>query len=958
MGNIVNKQRTPRQFESGTTAFLIREVLPPGGSWKGLIRPRDDYSLANSNGEISCMKVKKCVLEHHPNLISVVERSLQPNGGPSRLDEFTLLSSPLHEITLEEDDKVSAGIPDSACYFSFFHPVDGFNKAVEKEGKGSDLSSLPELMMFGHGAFVYWDVGYNVVRVNTLQVSSSGACGHEALHMGTELEMAEKVSKVLEDWGRWFDVSIQALTEQGYDRFAWINPGEPELLPHSDEKLPLGSFAYRVCEGKKKFRFFYVPIVPNPCSSPGSARSSRTRSSAADGALWAQTAKESTQSDAPPPSPDGCSQGSSSPASAQSPSAHTELFRRLDSSGSESAASSQSGASPGRMLRGASKLSQLKALPPRRQSLRQRDPKHGPDHLTQISATTWTLDSLLDAALGPPRLEQLLRVQDDRQLRAGSSGCVLHLDVQRLLANAAHASALTSCPEDVRGLAERDGGSGKLELHASPLALVSLGMEARRKASIPLSAVSYAFCYPLRGAAAAFSSGRAPNAVGRSDVMVSWLTAGGFIYFSAEHQIVAVNVIADANTQKGHMTQNLLHFGEAVELPADALESVHTSRWSPVPSQRQMFEGFEEFAWIHAREDIGDYTFIGHGGVACRSSSWREASWKQHRVFYAVVNDEEDWKLNRRNFGPRRIPNDIVIDFPFAAGQSGGGKFAATTLQFRQHADNIRNINSILGITAEQKIAFKNEGIKAITEEWQEAYTESTMNWSSSSKPLVTAAMIEKVNYVLNEAAEDCCVTGNDGKDAQQDKGHSNWFLQDFCAQPQAISAELTQYEVAALRVYTTCCFKAINIPLREGCGDARPHPLPATTVFLYEGLKKLRITHLEDGSFKPCTLWRGLKGRVEDLFFERRGGTESACVSVSSDRDVACGYADANSPTLLRFEVSDPKDLGADISWLSVFPHEKEVIYPPLTYLSYVYKQNIRDHEGQVITVRPRFPS
>eukprot|EP00961_Rhodomonas_salina_P151504 2039428-Rhodomonas_salina.4 len=69
-------------------------------------------------------------------------------------------------------------------------------------------------------------------------------------------------------------------------------------------------------------------------------------------------------------------------------------------------------------------------------------------------------------------------------------------------------------------------------------------------------------------------------------------------------------------------------------------------------------------------------------------------------------------------------------------------------------------------------------------------------------------------------------------------------------------------------------------------------------------GLKKLRITHLEDGSFKPCTLWRGLKGRVEDLFFERRGGTESACVSVSSDRDVACGYADANSPTLLRFEV------------------------------------------------------
>lgn len=61
--------------------------------------------------------------------------------------------------------------------------------------------------------------------------------------------------------------------------------------------------------------------------------------------------------------------------------------------------------------------------------------------------------------------------------------------------------------------------------------------------------------------------------------MVSWLTAGGFIYFSAEHQIVAVNVIADANTQKGHMTSDL-----ALSFPRRHLTariSSHSPHFSP-----------------------------------------------------------------------------------------------------------------------------------------------------------------------------------------------------------------------------------------------------------------------------------------------------------------------------------------------------------------------------------------
>ena len=50
--------------------------------------------------------------------------------------------------------------------------------------------------------------------------------------------------------------------------------------------------------------------------------------------------------------------------------------------------------------------------------------------------------------------------------------------------------------------------------------------------------------------------------------------------------------------------------------------------------------------------------------------------------------------------------------------------------------------------------------------------------------------------------------------------------------------------------------------------------------------------------------------------------------------------------------------ELGADISWVSMFPGEAEVLYPPLTYLKPMFKQEIRNLGGTVITVKPSFPT
>jgi len=51
--------------------------------------------------------------------------------------------------------------------------------------------------------------------------------------------------------------------------------------------------------------------------------------------------------------------------------------------------------------------------------------------------------------------------------------------------------------------------------------------------------------------------------------------------------------------------------------------------------------------------------------------------------------------------------------------------------------------------------------------------------------------------------------------------------------------------------------------------------------------------------------------------------------------------------------------EMGADIEWISMFPGEKETLFPPLTFLKPMFSQRIKGLEqGLVITLKPSFPS
>ena len=67
---------------------------------------------------------------------------------------------------------------------------------------------------------------------------------------------------------------------------------------------------------------------------------------------------------------------------------------------------------------------------------------------------------------------------------------------------------------------------------------------------------------------------------------------------------------------------------------------------------------------------------------------------------------------------------------------------------------------------------------------------------------------------------------------------------------------------------------------------------------------------------------------------FRRDGGTELATMSTSADLSVALAYSRSPSSLLLKIRTKSFMDRGADIAFLSAFPSESELVYPPLTYL------------------------
>jgi hypothetical protein len=161
--------------------------------------------------------------------------------------------------------------------------------------------------------------------------------------------------------------------------------------------------------------------------------------------------------------------------------------------------------------------------------------------------------------------------------------------------------------------------------------------------------------------------------------------------------------------------------------------------------------------------------------------------------------------------------------------------------------------------------------------------------------------------------------------------------LDQLLAHPDAQQALLERHHVLALRLYTTSSHPCINRPLRED-PPIKPHPFAATAFFIADGIRRLQavacVPAVGRNVLDEHVLWRGIADQGLSQGFFEQGGTEFACMSTTKDKGTAAMFMGVNCPLLLKFVTSNVLSLGADIGFLSAFPAEREVLYPPLTYL------------------------
>ena len=160
------------------------------------------------------------------------------------------------------------------------------------------------------------------------------------------------------------------------------------------------------------------------------------------------------------------------------------------------------------------------------------------------------------------------------------------------------------------------------------------------------------------------------------------------------------------------------------------------------------------------------------------------------------------------------------------------------------------------------------------------------------------------------------------------------------------LHTEVTDEEFIGARLYTGPMFMKYNtvlrgvhgkVPFFQTCFEklCLGNRYVTTLHVIASALSKLAL-------LGACeTVYRGMSGGELPESFRRadashfKGGVEFGFMSTTLNRDVAIEYASAGEGGIV-FEIAMGfADKGAELSWLSQYPHEKEFCFPPLTGLS-----------------------
>jgi len=151
----------------------------------------------------------------------------------------------------------------------------------------------------------------------------------------------------------------------------------------------------------------------------------------------------------------------------------------------------------------------------------------------------------------------------------------------------------------------------------------------------------------------------------------------------------------------------------------------------------------------------------------------------------------------------------------------------------------------------------------------------------------------------------------------------------------------LVEEEVVAGRLYTGPCYELYNTVLRakspnlhlnqkqkdlNGDNDfpTTIHGINSCVIKLSKLTKATKVYRGFSSATLPPKFW-------EPNAFGTCGGVEFAFASTTTNISQAMEYAQGAASTIFEMQMG-MVDRGADVAWLSQYPHEKEVLMPPLT--------------------------
>lgn len=207
----------------------------------------------------------------------------------------------------------------------------------------------------------------------------------------------------------------------------------------------------------------------------------------------------------------------------------------------------------------------------------------------------------------------------------------------------------------------------------------------------------------------------------------------------------------------------------------------------------------------------------------------------------------------------------------------------------------------------------------------------------------------DEYNYIVKQRAKH-----RSTPHGEYDLGHDGLTLKDFLQRAVKRGATLTLVEVAVLRMYTTLFYQPWNNALRRLDPSFRPDggaslkEWATCIAVLFSAVMKLSGVAPRDADGNAIKrVWRGVDESERELpepflkpcqenGFYHPGGAEQAFSSTTTDPFTAHNFSGGwwVSGTILEIDFT-AGSRGADVSFLSCYPEERELLLPPFCMFS-----------------------